>query len=226
MTEPRLGPDALPLLEPGAAVRRRTTPGGAGPEPVARAARTRRRPASTEQARVADALSRRRSRASFYARDARALAPRAAQQGAGARRSRAPGGSRRASSRSRRTAGAEDPGSHAYRGHDAAQRDDVRPARAPVRVLHLRHALVRERRRRRRRGRRARCCCVRPRRSTGSTSCAPAGRRRAATATCARDRPGSRRRSGSPATHDGTDLVRGVRCASSTTACRRRAARR
>jgi argininosuccinate lyase len=34
MTEPHLGPDALALLEPGEAVRRRTTPGGAGPEPV------------------------------------------------------------------------------------------------------------------------------------------------------------------------------------------------
>jgi argininosuccinate lyase len=33
MTDPRLGPDALGLLEPGQAVRRRTTPGGAGPEP-------------------------------------------------------------------------------------------------------------------------------------------------------------------------------------------------
>jgi argininosuccinate lyase len=34
--EPRLGPDALVLLQPGEAVRRRTSPGGAGPEPVAR----------------------------------------------------------------------------------------------------------------------------------------------------------------------------------------------
>jgi argininosuccinate lyase len=33
LTEPRLGPDALRLLDPGEAVRRRTTPGGAGPEP-------------------------------------------------------------------------------------------------------------------------------------------------------------------------------------------------
>jgi argininosuccinate lyase len=44
MTDARLGPDALALLEPGAAVRRRTTPGGAGPEPVRHqlaAARTR-----------------------------------------------------------------------------------------------------------------------------------------------------------------------------------------
>jgi argininosuccinate lyase len=36
MTDPRLGPDALALLEPGEAVRHRTTPGGAGPEPVRR----------------------------------------------------------------------------------------------------------------------------------------------------------------------------------------------
>jgi argininosuccinate lyase len=33
-TDPRLGPDYLVFLEPGSAVRRRTTPGGAGPEPV------------------------------------------------------------------------------------------------------------------------------------------------------------------------------------------------
>jgi argininosuccinate lyase len=35
LTEPDLGPDALALLEPGAAVLRRTTPGGAGPDSVA-----------------------------------------------------------------------------------------------------------------------------------------------------------------------------------------------
>jgi argininosuccinate lyase len=35
VTEPRLGPDALTHLEPGAAVVQRTTPGGGGPEPVA-----------------------------------------------------------------------------------------------------------------------------------------------------------------------------------------------
>jgi argininosuccinate lyase len=34
MTDPRLGTDALAVLEPGEAVRRRTTPGGAGPTPV------------------------------------------------------------------------------------------------------------------------------------------------------------------------------------------------
>jgi argininosuccinate lyase len=35
MTEPRLGPDALAALEPGASVRRRTSPGGAGTASVA-----------------------------------------------------------------------------------------------------------------------------------------------------------------------------------------------
>jgi argininosuccinate lyase len=34
MADARLGPDALALLQPGEAVRRRTSPGGAGPEPV------------------------------------------------------------------------------------------------------------------------------------------------------------------------------------------------
>jgi argininosuccinate lyase len=32
--DPRLGPDYLVFLEPGSAVRRRTTPGGGGPGPV------------------------------------------------------------------------------------------------------------------------------------------------------------------------------------------------
>jgi argininosuccinate lyase len=36
LNDPRLGPECLPLLEPGSAVRRRTTPGGGGPDPVAR----------------------------------------------------------------------------------------------------------------------------------------------------------------------------------------------
>jgi argininosuccinate lyase len=36
LNDPRLGPECVPLLEPGSAVRRRTTPGGGGPEPVSR----------------------------------------------------------------------------------------------------------------------------------------------------------------------------------------------
>ncbi len=33
-TDPRLGPEAIPLLQPGAGVKRRTSPGGAGPAPL------------------------------------------------------------------------------------------------------------------------------------------------------------------------------------------------
>ena len=33
-TDPRLGPDAIPMLLPGAGIKRRTSPGGAGPEPL------------------------------------------------------------------------------------------------------------------------------------------------------------------------------------------------
>ncbi len=41
--------------------------------------------------------------------------------------------------------GADDPASHSYRGQHAAQRRDVRSGRAPLRLLRLRHALLRER---------------------------------------------------------------------------------
>jgi argininosuccinate lyase len=43
LTEPRLGPDALRFFEPGAAVARRTSPGGAGAEPVAHQLESARR---------------------------------------------------------------------------------------------------------------------------------------------------------------------------------------
>ena len=33
-TDPRLGPETIPLLQPGVGVRRRTSPGGAGPQPL------------------------------------------------------------------------------------------------------------------------------------------------------------------------------------------------
>ena len=89
--DPRLGPDCLPLLEPGSAVRRRTTPGGGGPEPVARAARSRRATGSErQQAWLAHAER----------LDARVLRPRRARGRAraaeqGARRQRRRGAPRR-----------------------------------------------------------------------------------------------------------------------------------
>ena len=81
---------------------------------------------------------------SFYRRDPPRGGARAAQQGARARRLGPP-----ASSRSRPTAGPRIPASHAYRGRTDAQRHHVRPAGRPLRLLHLRHALVRQRRVRR-----------------------------------------------------------------------------
>ena len=83
--------------------------------------------------------------------------------------------SRRGSSRSRRTAAPTIPGSHAYRRQHAAERDDVRPARSPLRVLLLRQPLVHERGVRPGRRSRTRCSCARPRRSPASTRCASAG---------------------------------------------------
>jgi argininosuccinate lyase len=50
LNDPRLGPDCLPLLEPGSAVRRRTTPGGGGPEAVARQVQTAKERLERQQA--------------------------------------------------------------------------------------------------------------------------------------------------------------------------------
>ena len=105
-TEPDLGPEALALLEPGAAVLRRTTPGRRGPGVGRGAARRRRARRLDEQARWLHArVSRGRVLPrSFYARDSRDARARAAQQAARARRPATARGSRCASSRSRRTA--------------------------------------------------------------------------------------------------------------------------
>jgi argininosuccinate lyase len=51
--EPRLGEEAVALLEPGAAVRRRTTPGGGGPERVAEQLERFRERLATDRARTA-----------------------------------------------------------------------------------------------------------------------------------------------------------------------------
>jgi len=50
--DPDLGPEAAGLLEPGAAVRRRTTPGGAGPDPVAVQLADLRRRIDADQERI------------------------------------------------------------------------------------------------------------------------------------------------------------------------------
>ena len=71
-------------------------------------------------------------------------------------------------------------------GRDAAQRDDVRPARLALRLLHATACTGARTRCAGRERRRTRCCCARPRRSPGSTSCASGGSRRGATATSPR----------------------------------------
>ena len=95
--------------------------------------------------------------------------------GAARRAACRPAASTCASPRSRRTPGEADPGSHAFRGRTPRTAGDVRPGRARVRLLHLRHALVRQRRHRRRTARRPRCCSARARSSTGSTRALAAG---------------------------------------------------
>ncbi len=52
---PALGTDAVGLLEPGAAVKRRTSPGGAGPVPVAEQLNRFRATVTAEKVRLADA---------------------------------------------------------------------------------------------------------------------------------------------------------------------------
>ena len=71
--------------------------------------------------------------------------------------------------------GAADPASHAYRGRTDSHRGDVRPARAPLLLLHLRHALVRERRVRLGRHVPPPCCCE-PARSSRASQTARARR--------------------------------------------------
>ena len=51
---PALGPNAVELLEPGVAVTRRTTPGGAGPVPVADQLERFRSQLDQDEARLAD----------------------------------------------------------------------------------------------------------------------------------------------------------------------------
>ena len=225
-TDPDLGPEALALLEPGAAVPRRTTPGGAGPGPVAvqlgdgaSAARRRRRAGCAARVRRVHALPR-----SFYDRDSLALAPELLNKVLVAARPTAVAW-RRASSRSRRTAATDDPGSHAFRGTTPRNATMFGP---PGHLyvyftygMHWCANVVADRATATRRAVLLRAAApldglevMRERRVEGAgataTSCAGPGA----------PRPGVRHR---PATHDGNDLVRG---AAPHPRRRRRAARR
>ena len=116
--------------------------------------------------------------------------------------------------------GSDDPGATRYRGDDPAHRDDVRAARAPVRVLHLRHALVRQRRRRARTGD-AGAVLLRAAAPLDGIDVmqAPPTEGDAGARPVRRARPACARRSGSPATTTAPTSPR-ARCASSTTAHR------
>ena len=122
------------------------------------------------------------------------VAPAAARRGAPARRGRGPADRGRGVRRRRRPRLARLP------RPDPAQRGDVRPARPPLRLLHLRDAPLLQRRRRTGGHAPARCCSGRARSSTASTSPARGGRGATRPRPRARARPGCARRSPSTAT--------------------------
>ena len=153
--DPALGPDAAALVAPGVSVRRRTTPGGAGPGTGGRADRAVPRPKLAE-ARV------QRLPPTFAERDATVVAPDLLNKLL-ARRRRA----RRGSPRSRPTRPTTRRVTRSA-GRTPRNAPMFGPPGPLVRVLHLRHAPLPEPRHRRR-GRRAGGADPRVRRSTASS---------------------------------------------------------
>ena len=212
--EPRLGAEGVALLAPGACGR---APDDArarvGPSRSARSSRPCGRSSTARRSGSPDARV-------LRPRPARARAG-PAQQGARLHRGRRPALAARIVE-VEAYCGVGRPGEPRVPRAHRAQRDDVRASGPALRVLRVRDALVRQRRRRRRRRTTpARCCCAPRRRWPGSTSCGPAGRRHAATASSAPARPGSRRRSASIGPTTASTWCAG-RSASTTTAPRRR----
>ena len=212
--DPRLGPDCLGLLEPGSAVRRRTTPGRrrtrAGRASARRRARAARRTAGVARTvtpgRPGRAAARCRVRSTTATRSR-------SHRSCSTRCSCAPATGPRLAARIVEVEayrGADDPGQPRVPPPDAAQRDDVRAARPALRVLLVRQPLVHER-------------GVRPGRAAarGAPARGGAARRARRDARTPRGRParprplprapdGSGRRSASTVRYDGLDLVRGA----------------
>ena len=190
---PDLDPGVREVLTVEGSVASRDGRGGTAPDRVARAARRARRPRRPPTVTGSPDLRRRcwRGRSS---RSRRACSARCSRHG----RRRRPAHRGRGVRRRRRPRLARLP------GPDAAQRGDVRPGRPPLRLLHLRHARLRQRGLRSRGGRRPRCCCAPGRSSTGldARPCTPPrrpadrdlARGPARLCTGPRHRPGRRRR--------------------------------
>ena len=105
--------------------------------------------------------------------------------------------------------GAERPGLARLPRTDAAQRGDVRPARPPLLLLHLRHARLLQRRLRTGGRRRARSCSAPARSSTGIEHRPRHADPARPTATWPAARRACAARSTSSSTDDGADLVAG-----------------
>ncbi len=136
----RLGPDAAALVGPGVGVQRRTSPGGAGPGPVA--AQLTQFSAALDATAGPPGVTECRLERSFFARESLERRARPCST-----RCSSPGRAPVASSRSRPTGPTTRPATPSG-GRTARNADDVRAARAPLRLLHVRHALLRQRRHR------------------------------------------------------------------------------
>ena len=128
----------------------------------------------------------------------------AARRGGDLRRRRRPGG--RPADGGRGVRGRRRPRLARLPGPHRPHRGDVRAGRAPVLLLHLRHALVRERRVRPRRGRRRRAAARRRGRRRARRGPRAGGRPRGATPTWPAARPGWPAVSAWAPTHNGVDL--------------------
>ena len=210
---PRLTPDVRDVLSVDGALRPARAVGGTAPDRVAEQLARPATPTST-----ASGPGPAPARLTRVTEQGRPAVDRCAAAGSGAGR-RAAAARRRPGQRRRRRAR----GRPAHRGRGvrgrgrprlarlprphAAHRGHVRPARPPLLLLHLRHALVRQRRVRPGRHGRRRCCCAPATVVEGvDAALRPATRlpRRAATSPAAR--PGWPPASASTATPNGVDL--------------------